>query len=135
MKKLYVFSSLLIICSFVLSACGSAKYSTKLKVTLAEFSYTPKEFSIPAGKDITLAITNTGAIEHEFVIMKKGTAVTPPFDADDEPNVFWEVEVTPGKSESVTFTSPPDAGEYQVVCGTPGHFEAGMTGKLMVLAP
>jgi uncharacterized cupredoxin-like copper-binding protein len=32
------------------------------------------------------------------------------------------------------FTAPTDPGEYQIVCGTPGHFMSGMVGKLTVVA-
>jgi len=134
MKKLFFLLVLVLTCSLFLSACGPG-YATDLKVSMADFSYTPKDLKIPAGKEITLTATNNGLVDHEFVIMKKGTIVTAPFNDDDEPNVFWEVEVKPGKTETVKFTAPADAGEYQVVCGTPAHFEAGMVAKLMVVTP
>ena len=133
MKKMFVLLVLALTCFLVLSACGSGS-STELKVSMADFSYTPKDLKIAAGKEITLTATNNGLVDHEFVIMKKGTAVTAPFDADDEPNVYWEVEVKPGKTETVKFTAP-EAGEYQVVCGTPNHFEAGMVAKMVVVNP
>jgi len=134
MKKLILLLVIVLASSMLLSACGSGA-STSLKVTMNDFSYTPMEMKIPAGKEITLTATNDGKVDHEFVIMKKGTAVTTPFNDDDEPNVYWEVEVKPGKTETVTFTSPADVGEYQVVCGTPAHFEAGMVAKLVVMNP
>lgn len=134
MKKLFLLFVMVFASSLLLSACGSAN-PTELKVNMNDFSYTPMEMKIPAGKEITLTATNDGKVDHEFVIMRKGTAVTVPFDADDEPNVFWEVEVKPGKTETVKFTAPADAGEYQVVCGTPAHFEAGMIAKLTVVTP
>ena len=134
MNKQFLLLVAVLVSLFVLSACG-AGYSTEIKVSMADFSYTPKDLKIPAGKVITLTATNNGLVDHEFVIMKKGTAVTTPFNDDDEPNVYWEVEVKPGKTETVTFTAPADAGEYQVVCGTPAHFEAGMVAKMAVVTP
>ena len=134
MNKQFLLLVVVLISLLALSACGPG-YSTEIKVSMADFSFSPKEMKIPAGKEITLIATNNGLVDHEFVIMKKATSVTVPFDDDDEPNVFWEVEVNPGKSKTVTFTAPADAGEYQVVCGTPAHLEAGMFAKLAVVNP
>jgi uncharacterized cupredoxin-like copper-binding protein len=119
-----------------LSACGGGqKASTTLNVTLSDFKFTPDTFVVPAGKEITLNLKNEGAVEHEFVIMKLGTNVGEHFGPEDEDNIYWEVEVDKGESKSATFTAPSDPGEYQVVCGIPGHFEAGMVGKLVVVKP
>ena len=61
--------------SMVLSACSStaSAASNTLNVDLADFAFTPNQFTIPAGKPITLNLTNKGANVHEFVIMKAGT--------------------------------------------------------------
>jgi uncharacterized cupredoxin-like copper-binding protein len=131
MKKLF-FACLLAI--LVLTACGGGGASTTLNVTMTDFQYTPAEFIIPAGKEITLNITNNGAVIHEFVIMKYGLNIGEDFGDEDEGNIYWEVEVDPAQSKTVTFTAPSDVGEYQVVCGTEGHFKAGMVGKLTVAA-
>lgn len=119
--------------ALILSACGGSGASTSLTVKLTDFTFTPNTFTVPAGEQLTLALSNTGAVEHEFVIMKLGTQATSPFDEDDEPNVYWEVELDKGKSDTVTFTAPTEPGEYQVVCGTQGHLEAGMIGTLTVV--
>ncbi|MCE9646468.1 MAG: cupredoxin domain-containing protein [Chloroflexi bacterium] len=120
---------------FVLSACGSAGPSTTINVTLAEFTFTPSGFTIPAGQQITVNATNNGAVVHEFVIMKLGEAVGDDFGDEDEPNIYWEIEAQPGESVTGTFMAPADPGEYQVVCGTKGHYMAGMVGTLTVVAP
>ncbi len=125
---------LLILPAFVLSACGSTKPSTTIDVTMAEFMYTPAEFSIPVGQEVTINASNNGAVVHEFIIMKLGQTVGTDFGDEDVPNIYWRVEVEPGKNVTATFTSPSEPGEYQVVCGTKGHYVAGMTGKLIVVA-
>lgn len=107
--------------------------STDLKVEFSDFKFTPDKFTVPAGKEITIQVSNVGAVEHEFVIMKKGIEVSAPFNDDDEGNIFWEVELGIGGSETPTFTAPSEPGEYQISCGTPGHHEAGMIGKLIVV--
>ncbi len=37
-----------------------------------------------------------------------------------------------GESDSVTFTAPKTPGDYEYICTFPGHFAAGMKGKLVV---
>jgi uncharacterized cupredoxin-like copper-binding protein len=120
--------------SLVLSACGSAKPTTTINVSLTDFQFQPANFLIPAGKEITLNATNTGAVVHNFVIMKLGTNAGDVFDDDDLPNVYWEVEVQPGQEAHVTFTAPSEPGEYQLVCRTQGHIASGMTGTIKVAA-
>jgi uncharacterized cupredoxin-like copper-binding protein len=124
----------LVILSLMLAGCASAvdAGSTNLSVDLTDFSFKPNTFKIPAGKEITVNVTNKGANVHEFVIMKAGTKVTVPFDDDDEGNIYWEIDdVQPGTSKTDKFTAP-EAGTYQVVCGTPSHIEMGMVGTLTV---
>ena len=70
---------------------------------------------------------------HEFVIMKLGKTVGDDFGPEDEGNIYWEIEAEAGKTNSATFTAPTEPGEYQIVCGTQGHFVAGMVGKLTVV--
>lgn len=118
----------------VLAACGESGPSTTINVKFAEFTFTPDQFTIPAGQEITINAENTGAVVHEFVIMKLGEKVGDSFGDEDEGNIYWEVEVNPGLSATETFTAPSEPGEYQIVCGTPGHYISGMVGKLIVVA-
>jgi uncharacterized cupredoxin-like copper-binding protein len=135
MNKKWFPVSFLLAFVLVLNACGRTGdgASTNLTVELTDFKFTPDTFTVPAGEEITLAVNNKGAVEHEFVIMKLGTEVSSPFNDDDEGNIFWEVELEKGASETLTFTAPSEPGEYQISCGTPGHHEAGMIGKLIVV--
>lgn len=132
MKKFVVVFLVLV---FLLTACGGNKPSKNLRVDMLEFTFTPAEFIVPAGEEITITVANNGAVMHEFVIMKFGQTVGDDFGDEDETNIYWEIEVEPGKTVTATFTAPTDAGEYQVVCGTAGHFMAGMAGTLVVAAP
>ncbi len=121
--------------SLVLAACGGSGPSTTIDVEFTDFQFNPADFVIPAGQEITINATNSGAVVHEFVIMKFGTTVGEDFGGEDEENIYWEVEVEPGDSATATFTAPSEPGEYQLVCGTEGHFIAGMVGSLTVVAP
>jgi uncharacterized cupredoxin-like copper-binding protein len=134
MKKNQLVFVVLLTLSLALTACGGGGGpSTTINVTFTDFKFDPTEFTVPAGQEITITSTNNGAVLHEFVIMKLGTTAGDKFGDEDEGNIVWEVEVDPGATKTETFTAPTEPGEYEVVCGTQGHLEAGMIGKLFVV--
>ncbi len=120
--------------ALLLAACGGSAGSEnpKIDVTTTEFQFTPNTWTAAAGSTVAVNLTNNGTEEHEWVVLKAGTSVTPPFDDDDEDKVFWEVEAEPGQTTSSSFTAPSEPGTYTVVCGVAGHLEAGMQGTLTV---
>lgn len=126
----------LIVISLVLASCGSRASgpTTTIDVTMTDFQFEPAAFSVPAGQEITLNASNSGGVVHSFVIMKQGQSAGTEFNDEDQPNVYWSVEIQPGGSTSTTFTAPDQPGDYEVVCHVPGHLQAGMVGKLTVVA-
>jgi uncharacterized cupredoxin-like copper-binding protein len=87
---------------------------TAISVAEKEWSITLATPTVKAGR-ITFTITNSGAIEHNFVIVQ----------------TKFEVDATqPGKSKSGTTTLKP--GTYTIICNIPGHEEAGMKTTLTV---
>jgi len=114
---------------FGLVACSG---SSTILVTMTDTKFEPLTWNVKAGKEVTITITNNGALDHEWVLIKQGQDVTVPFDADDEDKVFWEIEAGPGEIKTETFTAPSEAGTYKVVCGPPGHIELGMVASLVV---
>ena len=131
MKRIFTLAVVLL--SLLLVSCGGGGASTKIDVTLADFQFQPSQFTIPAGQEIAFSSSNNGAVVHNFVIMKLGTSAGPIFDEEDQPNVYWEVELVPGGSTETSFTAPTEPGEYEVVCRTEGHIASGMTGKITVV--
>jgi len=126
---------LVVILALLLSSCGEAGPTTTINVTLMDFQFTPNQFTVPAGQEITINVTNTGAVVHNFIIMKLGTTAGATYEEDDDANVYWgEKDIQPGGDLSVTFTAPKEPGEYEVVCRTEGHIASGMVGKLVVVA-
>ena len=134
MKKYHITSMFFLGISALLSACGAGGPSTTLNVAMTDFQFIPNTFTVPAGQEIMVDASNNGAVVHDLVIMKFSTTVGDKYDEEDAPNIYWKIELQPGESTTTTFTAPTQAGEYQVVCGTKGHFEAGMIARLVVVA-
>jgi uncharacterized cupredoxin-like copper-binding protein len=65
--------------------------------------------------------------------MQLGKTAGTEFTDEDLPNVYWQVEIAPGGSTETSFIAPSEPGEYEVVCRTPGHVQAGMVAKLIVV--
>lgn len=121
------------------SACGDSGGSTSIEATMSDFMFSPTEWEIAANEEITIELTNDGAVEHEFVILKPGVTITSEADlpATEEELladfVFWEDEVGVGETKTLTFTAP-QAGTYQIICAIEDHFDAGMTGTMTVVS-
>ena len=131
MNKKILFSTLFLVLSWIMTACGPR--GTTLNVTATDTGYDSQTYTVPAGTEVTVNMTNKGVLEHEFAILNKGAQVTLPFSEDDESKIFWELDgVAAGTTKSDTFTAPTDPGEYTVICGIPGHIEKGMTATLIV---
>ena len=120
--------------SILLTSCGHSQPATSINLSMTDFAYSPNQFVVPAGREITLDIVNNGAILHNFILMKAGASPDQGFDETDEKNIYWKTELGPGQSVSASFTSPPEPGDYLIVCSTPGHYQAGMIGTLVVVA-
>jgi nitrite reductase (NO-forming) len=85
-----------------------------LTVASKEFLFAPSDLQGPADTDVTVQLTNQGAVEHDWTI--KDQDVT--------------IKALPGQTASATFNLP--AGSYTIYCSVPGHEAAGMTGTLTV---
>jgi len=129
LKKLLIF---ILILSVFLTGCQSGT-AQKLSLELNDFAISPNQFTVKAGSEVTIHVTNNGAVEHDFNIMKYGKDVGDMFDEEDHENVLWEMDLPSGGTQSATFTVPDETGTYQVVCAVPGHLQAGMIGSLEVI--
>ncbi len=97
--------------------------------------FTPTEITVQRGDTVRFVVKNVGKVMHEMVI---GTMKELKEHAElmkKHPNMEHEepymAHVKPGKSEHMVwqFTKP---GEFYYGCLVPGHFEAGMVGKVIV---
>lgn len=97
--------------------------------------FTPDVLTVKRGETVRLKVANKGQLLHELVlgtpaeIQKHSEAMKKhPGMEHDEPSM---VHVAAGKTADLVwqFTKP---GEFQFACLLPGHFEAGMSGKVVV---
>jgi len=116
---------------------GDPKKVTRMvNVTMSDrMRYTPDSIQVKAGETVRLVVKNEGKIMHELVLgraqdlkahaelMKKHPGME-----HDEP---YMAHVAPGKKETIVWQFNK-AGEFQFGCLIPGHFEAGMIGKVVV---
>jgi uncharacterized cupredoxin-like copper-binding protein len=97
--------------------------------------FTPSDITVRQGETIRFVVANKGKMMHEMVIgtmdelkahgelMKKH-----PTMEHDEP---YMSHVNPGKKEKLVWQFT-ETGEFYYACLVPGHFEAGMIGKIKV---
>jgi uncharacterized cupredoxin-like copper-binding protein len=108
--------------------------TVKLDMTDA-FRFTPADLTVKRGETVKFVVANSGKVLHEMVL---GT--TEELNAHAElMKKFPDMEhadanmahVKPGAKGEIVwqFTKP---GEYQFACLIPGHYEAGMVGKVVV---
>jgi uncharacterized cupredoxin-like copper-binding protein len=124
--------------ALVVSACdGGGGADTSLEVTTTEFQFSPDSWTVPAGEEITIEITNEGTVLHEWVLMQPGVSIESEADLPETEEelladfVYVEDEVEAGDAKTLTFDAPA-AGAYQVICAIEGHFDGGMEGSLTV---
>lgn len=99
--------------------------------------FTPDVIQVKQGETVRLVVVNSGKVMHEFVLgtkqeldehaelMKKF-----PNMEHDEP---YMAHVEPGKQGDIVWHFNR-AGEFDFACLLPGHYQAGMVGKIKVLA-
>ena len=99
--------------------------------------FTPAVITVKQGETIRFVVKNSGKMMHEMVLgtmaelkehgemMKKNPGME-----HDEP---YMRHVSPGKKEAMIWQFTK-AGEFNYACLVPGHFEAGMVGKIKVAA-
>ena len=69
MRKI-VWIALLVTMPLILAACSSQAPPEPLKMTidLKEYAFTPADLEFQVGQEVTLHLTNSGALEHEIMI-------------------------------------------------------------------
>lgn len=113
-----------------------AKVSRVIRLRMTDaLRYTPSQITVKRGETVKFIVKNEGKQLHEMIL---GTSLDLKAHAELM-KTFPEMEhaeanmthVLPGASGTVVWQFTR-AGEFQFGCLVPGHFEAGMVGKVTV---
>ena len=117
-------------------AADPRKAKRTVQVDMADtMRFTPSELTVNRGDTVRFVVKNSGKLMHEMVLgtmkeLKEHAELMKkmPGMEHDEP---YMVHVAPGGKEEMgwQFTK---AGEFYYGCLVPGHFDAGMLGKVVV---
>ena len=118
---------------------GDAK-SVKQEITLAmddNMRFTPSAITVKQGDTVRFTVKNQGKQLHEMVIGTKkeldahaALMVKFPNMEHDEP---YMAHVASGKTQNLLWTFNR-SGDFEFACLIAGHYQAGMAGKITVLA-
>ena len=112
------------------------KVSRTVEIDMSDkMRFTPAELTVKRGETVRFVAKNSGAQMHEMVLgsikeLKEHAEVMKkhPGMEHDEP---YMAHVEPGKKAQIVWQFSK-AGEFNFGCLLPGHFEAGMVGKITV---
>ena len=114
----------------------AVKRTVEIRMT-DDMRFTPDRIDVKQGDTVRFVHKNNGAAMHEFVLGTKAeldehAALTKKFPGmeHDEP---YMAHVAPGKEAEIVWTFNR-SGEFDFACLLPGHYEAGMVGKIRVVA-
>jgi uncharacterized cupredoxin-like copper-binding protein len=98
--------------------------------------YDPAEVSVKAGEKVRFVATNKGKLVHEMVIGTRKELEDHAKHMREHPDMQHHdhdgmLRLEPGKSGEMAYTFKR-AGTFYYGCLEPGHFEAGMIGKVVV---
>ena len=117
-------------------SADASKASRTVKVSMSDtMRFSPDKLQVKRGETVRFVVANSGKTMHELVLgtmddLKRHAELMRKFPGmeHDEP---YMAHVAPGKAETIAwqFTKP---GDFYYGCLIPGHFEAGMIGKVTV---
>ena len=88
--------------------------------------FTPGTVRVKAGETIRFKVTVMGPVVHEFMV---GPAADVAADKSGTPEIAG-ISMMQTKSITYTFTG---TGPFAYACHAPGHYEAGMTGRIVIV--
>jgi uncharacterized cupredoxin-like copper-binding protein len=142
---------------FAFGHAAPASLATRtIELTLGDMYFEPKAVEVKAGETVRFVLVNKGQLLHEFNLgdaamhahhqqemlkmvqsgmltptgmqhMDSGHGDMPGMKHDDPNSVFVE----PGKTAELTWTFAK-AANLEFACNIPGHYQAGMVGRLTI---
>lgn len=100
-----------------------------------DMRYSPSTIHIKRGQTVRFRVANNGRLKHELVLgtqteLKEHAALMRKFPTmeHDDPNA---ISIAPGQTGELVWRFTK-TGDFDFGCLAPGHFEAGMHGKIVV---
>ena len=87
----------------------------EIRIVATEWSFEPATIELTAGEPVNIVLVNEGAIEHEVEFEGLGL----------------HLHALPGESATSVLV-PEVAGDFELGCHLPGHYEVGMVGEMHV---
>ena len=118
---------------------GDAKsVSRTIRISMADtMRFTPDRIEVTQGETLRLVMHNSGKVMHELVLgskkeLEEHAALMLKFPNMEHSEPYM-AHVVPGKTGEIiwTFNKP---GDFDFACLIAGHYQAGMTGKIKVVA-
>jgi uncharacterized cupredoxin-like copper-binding protein len=116
---------------------GNPKKVTKtVKVDMTDnMRFTPADVTVKRGDTVKFVVHNDGKVLHEMVLgtkqaIKEHAELMKKFPEMEHADANM-AHVKPGRAGEIVWQFTK-AGEFQFACLQPGHFEAGMVGKVTV---
>jgi uncharacterized cupredoxin-like copper-binding protein len=99
------------------------------------FRFTPVDVTVKRGETVKFVVANGGKLLHEMVLgttdeLKEHAELMKKFPDMEHADANM-AHVKPGAKGEIVWQFTK-AGEYQFACLIPGHYEAGMVGKVVV---
>lgn len=115
---------------------SAAKRTLEFKMS-DSMRFTPDHIQVKQGETVRLFIRNEGQVMHEFVIgtkkeLDEHAALMMKFPGMEHSEPYM-AHVAPGKTGEIVWTFNR-AGEFDFACLIAGHYQAGMVGKVKVIA-
>ena len=112
------------------------KVSRTIKIDMRDtMRFSPELLTIKKGETIRFEVLNTGKVLHEMVIGTKQELDSHAELMKKHPNMehdeAYMAHVDPGKRGEIVWLFNRE-GEFDFACLIPGHYEAGMKGKIRV---
>jgi uncharacterized cupredoxin-like copper-binding protein len=109
--------------------------------------FTPGNLHIEPGETLKFEITNTGNLEHEFVIGNAeaqanhremmiemasggGHDMSGEHHGGGHGDGMPSVTIDPGETATLVWTAPQDTDKLEFACNIPGHYASGMSGDI-----
>lgn len=135
---------------------GDAEVDRTIRVAAGDMWFDPDGLNVAPGETIRFEITNTGNLVHEFVIgdaeaqaahrdMMREMGGTHGGDGHGDGGhgegghhmaegqhggAMPAVTLAPGERATLVWTAPENVDSLQYACNIPGHYEAGMSGRI-----